>query len=348
MRARFAKLVGLTTLSFGGLSLMGSPLIAAQSVVPGTGTKIEVAGDDFEDDQWTWYPQNPKSSEEDDKKSRLPAGFSGNQRWFEGIKRGHPDVVKRIETPPNGLAGSNGSLLLQTLQSGIPGRLSHRQMQDDFVANVVGPMRGFIPVSRKPSAVCRVYFPPFEQWEQRSGNSFGFRLACRGVPTRETNSEFKNDDGTETYWPGFFVWHTAANPQRKTEESAHFILRGGPIGQELRGPTISRDQLGWWTLGLSCSPDGAVHYYAKPGIDDLTAQDWVSSQHPYGYRCTHFETFFFNIINQDDGRSWSTPWVIDDSSVYYNGPAMKPAPAPQVAAPGAIKRAPQKAAMRSR
>ncbi|MDX1965287.1 MAG: hypothetical protein SFX18_19230 [Pirellulales bacterium] len=312
-------LLSATSLVFGPQLLLN-----AQVIVPGTGTKIAVAGDDFEDESWAYIPNNPKSSDEDDENSRFPAGYSANRRWFEGVKRGHPDLVKRIDTPAGGLAGSKGALLLQTLRSGIPNQFLNKPMQDDFVANVISNTGGMLHVSRSPNVVCRVYLPPFEQWERRSGNTFGFRLACRGNPTRATNSEFKNSDGTETYWPGFFIWHTMPSPQRKMEESAHFILRAGPVGQDFRGPEITREQLGWWTLGLSCSPDGAVHYYAKQGIENLTPEDWIATERPYGYRCTHMETFFFNVLNQDNGRTWSTPWVIDDPSVYYTGPQINP------------------------
>jgi hypothetical protein len=29
-----------------------------------------------------------------------------------------------------------------------------------------------------------------------------------------------------------------------------------------------------------------------------------------------FETIFFNVANMDDGKTWSTPWVVDDVSLY--------------------------------
>ncbi len=39
----------------------------------------------------------------------------------EGMKRGQPDLIKRVPTPPGGLPGSQGSLLLRSLSTGIPG-----------------------------------------------------------------------------------------------------------------------------------------------------------------------------------------------------------------------------------
>jgi hypothetical protein len=29
------------------------------------------------------------------------------------------------------------------------------------------------------------------------------------------------------------------------------------------------------------------------------------------------KTFFFNVCTHDTGRTWSTPWVIDDPKVYF-------------------------------
>ena len=68
---------------------------------------------------------------------------------------------------------------------------------------------------------------------------------------------------------------------------------------------------------MSISPDGAVHYYAHRGVEDLTAEDLLSSQFPYGFRAERLQTFFFDLINRDDGHSWSTEWIIDDPSLYY-------------------------------
>ena len=75
--------------------------------------------------------------------------------------------------------------------------------------------------------------------------------------------------------------------------------------------------LGWAPgRGPMVSPDGMVHYYARPGVEDLTADDHITSQHPYSYRAVTFNTIFFNVANQDDGRSWSTEWIIDDPQLY--------------------------------
>jgi hypothetical protein len=38
-------------------------------------------------------------------------------------------------------------------------------------------------------------------------------------------------------------------------------------------------------------------------------------------RCQHFNNFFFNVANWDNGRTWSTPWVIDDPKVFVIPPA---------------------------
>jgi hypothetical protein len=67
---------------------------------------------------------------------------------------------------------------------------------------------------------------------------------------------------------------------------------------------------------MSFTPDGMVHYYARPGVEDLTAEDYITSQFPYGYRCERFRTFFYNVVNGDNGRTWSTAWIVDDPKVY--------------------------------
>ncbi|MFV1981542.1 MAG: hypothetical protein ACC655_10345, partial [Rhodothermia bacterium] len=44
------------------------------------------------------------------------------------------------------------------------------------------------------------------------------------------------------------------------------------------------------------------------------------SSFPYGSRCLYFDNFFINVANWDNGKSWSTPWVIDDPAVYVIPP----------------------------
>src|SRR3954451_14787421 len=89
-------------------------------VIPGTGIRVARTGDDFEADDWAYYPQHPKSSWNIDDQVREPGSSSKNGLWAEGAKRGTPDVVKRVPTPAGGIEASKGSMLFQSLHSGIP------------------------------------------------------------------------------------------------------------------------------------------------------------------------------------------------------------------------------------
>jgi len=284
-------------------------------VIPGTGTAEKGGGDDFEDENWSWNYRHPKSSEEQDDRVRGPIGTSVNKKWFEGMKRGTPDLVKRIELPAPGLEGSTHGLLLATLHAGIPGRVTYTSQQDDFVFDSGRAVGGAgMSVLDSPSIVTRVYLPPFEQWERRAGASFGFRAGCftHAIITGEDHPD-RGEFGVEEYWPGMFICFEPGKGD--VPDGAYIRIRGGRNGREIRGPSI--DQLGWWTLGLSFSPDGQVHYFASPGVDDLTMDDHMSSQFPYGYRTERVKTFFYNVCTRDDGQTWSTPWVIDDPQMYF-------------------------------
>lgn len=303
------------------VTLLFASGLSADPLVPGTGQKVPQVGDDFEAEPWDFVQNLPKSSEEQDKQQRLPTGKSTNGRWYEGIKRGHPDVMKRVPTPEGGLSGSQGSLMMRTLRSGIPGTRSNTMQQDDLVVNCQYRLRGTIPVSQSPSCVVRVYMPPFDQWEDRSGSTFGFRIATQThawkVP--EESKRFFLTRNTpkfieEVYWPGIFVQFRSKTDGRNKEDSAYFTIRGDQRGADFKGPDIT--ETGWWTLGMSCTPDGQVHYYIRQGIEDLTPADHVTSQFPYGYKAETFRTFFFNVCNRDDGVTWSTPWIIDDPTFY--------------------------------
>ena len=293
-------------------SVWGAPNGAlAQPVVPGTGQRVTKVGDDFEDPKWAYQFNLPKSSDENDKQQRLPAGAAKNGRWYEGVMRGQPDVIERVPTPEGGIPGSTSSLLMRSQQTGVPGSFSGKNQQDDLIVDVNSRLGGPIPVSLSPNVVVRVYLPPWDQWEQRLGASFGFRAACQAYKAGKGGLFRKSGPNLETYWPGMFIQFNKSDA--RTSPSATLVLRAGPSGHDFAGPRISSP--GWWTLGMSFTPDGQVHYYAHPGVEDLTAQDHISSQNPYGFRCERMDAFFFNIVSGDNGN-WSTPWIIDDPALY--------------------------------
>ncbi len=289
---------------------------ADRPVVPGTGERVAKVGDNFEDENWKFIFNGPKSSEEQDGELRLPDGRSKNGRWYEGNKRGYPDVIRRVPTPEGGLPDSTGALLLKTRLSGVPGEISHKMQQDDLVVNVRSRLGGYVPMSWTPSIVVRVYLPPFEKWEKRTGIHFGFRGDCEAYVTEAGKGFFAREETKlKEYWPGIFLNFTSQHDSEQKKDSAQFLLRAGPQGWDFAGPAIK--ETGWWTLGLSFTPDGQVHYYVSPGVDDLTEDDYVASQFPYGYKCDRLNNFFFNVANHEDGKNWSTEFIIDDPSLYF-------------------------------
>jgi hypothetical protein len=298
------------SLAFAVWSLVGfTQSWAGTPFVPGAGEFLEDCSDDFEDPAWSYTLRLPKSSSEQDEKSRPPGGMSNNRLWHEGALRGTPDVVKRVATPPGGIEGSLGSLMFASKYTGIPGRPSGKQQQDDLLMKFDRRLGRSIAMNWQPSCTVRVYLPEFENWENRSGPSFGMRADCRG---KKPNGEM------EPYWPGMF-WLFRSETQRGIDKDfAQLTIRSGPRGNDVR--SLKATEPGWWTMGMSFTSDGQVHYYASEGIDDLTAEDYIASYFPYGNRCVSFNNFFFNVANMDNGRSWSTTWVIDDPKIFVVPP----------------------------
>ena len=314
------KLMFAAALGVAGLLLSAAERAAAQPVVPGTGYAIPLGGDDFEDPKWNFRLALPKSSEEQDKIQRLPGGISANGRWQESALRGEPDLIRRVPTPEGGLPGSTGAMMIRTKNSGVPDAPSGENRQDDLLFNFRSEFGNQLPVSMTPSVVVRVYMPPFGDpvWERRYGNSFGFRAGCRTTTTKTTQGKgFFARPVTETkiepYWPGMFICFVPKTDKTKAD-SAVILIRSDHMGRDMYGPRIT--ETGWWTLGMSFTPDGKVHYYAHAGVENLTAKDLIGSYFPYQFRCEYFQTFFFDLINRDDGTTWSTPWIVDDPQVY--------------------------------
>lgn len=285
----------------------------AQMIIPGTGKKIQEVGDDFEDPQWSYQFNLPKCYNNKDTtlSANGPGGTSANGRWFEGMKRGQPDVVRRVTPPEGGLPGSTGALLMTSLRTGgqFP---THTLQQEDLIANVYKRV-GKIAVSRGPSVVTRVWFPPFEEWENRPGNChFAFRLALE----QQQFISYGGSGDDHHFWPGIFV-NFIKNPNAEKDGSPYAMymwMKATARGTQIRGPVSAKT--GWWTMGMSVSPDGKVNYFAKPGIEDLTEKDQIGSDYPFGKRAIVLRNFFFNVCNGDNGRSWSGQFVIDDPTLF--------------------------------
>lgn len=286
-----------------------APIPLFEPLVPGAGVKLSAIGDDFEDPSWAYVHNGSKASHEQDELTRPPGGKSRNGRWYESAKRGHPDVIKRVPTPPGGPAGSRAALYLATKYSGVPGDLSGKQQQDDLLMSVQARLGRAVPVSWQPSWVVRVFLPEFSRWENRSGASFGVRADIRGV----------NRDGEiEAYWPGMFLLYRPGSGGGVSPGFAEIRVRARENGRDAQGPQITEP--GWWTFGISFTPDGQIHQYAKPGLDDLTEADHLLSGFPYNFRCRFVDNVFFNVANLDNGKSWSTPWIVDNSEFFVVPP----------------------------
>ena len=289
---------------------------AHAQLVPGTGMKLNQVGDDFEETDWKWVPNGSKASREQDEQVRSPTGFSTNKRWFESPKRGMPDHIVRVETPEGGIPGSKGALKLQTLNSGVPGMNSFQMEQDDLVMACSSKV-GAISSGRNPNCVTRIWLPPFDQWENRSGSHFGYRIDIK-TTTTEKEKKFlftKTVKKQEDYWPGFFIEFHSSHDGRFKSDEAVLLIRGDNLGHEVKSLKLTP---GWWTLGMSVTGDGRCHFYGKPGVENLTAKNHLYSSFPYGYQAEYFATHFFNSCNQNDGTTWSTPIIVDDPAIYVS------------------------------
>lgn len=299
-----------------GLLSWGSAVEAQYALVPGTGQQVDQVGDDFEDANWSYQFNLPKCQNHKDAiiARNKPGGTSANGRWYEGMKRGQPDVVRRVQPPEGGLPGSQGALLLCSLRTGgaYP---SNTLQQEDLIANVFRRI-GKIQVSRGPSVVTRVWMPPFEEWENRVGQChFAFRLSLE-KPSYGMQAAQGSNSEHDHFWPGIFV-NLSRNPKAREDGHPFMIdmwMKATADGRAMRGPRST--QTGWWTLGMSVTPDGKCHFYGKPGTDDLTQEDHLGSSFPFGNQAVLFRNFFFNVCNGDNGQTWSSQFVIDDPTMY--------------------------------
>ncbi len=209
-------------------------------------------------------------------------------------------------------------MIILSLYTGVPGFFSGQPKQDDLICMVDTRLGSPIPVSASPNVVTHVYLPPWRKWERREGNSFAFRGAVQTHTMQRVSGGLFRSGGMrsklDTYWPGILIRFNPGDGDKKPD-SATLVLRANRNGADYDKLNITEP--GWWTLGMSFPPNGEVQYYAHAGVEPLTEKDHLATEYPYGSNCEQFETFFFDVLNGDNGN-WSTPWVVDDSFVYWN------------------------------
>ena len=141
--------------------------------------------------------------------------------------------------------------------------------QEDFILNVQYRTGGPIPISQNPSVTTRVYLPPTDQWERRSGPQFAFRVALE--TTKNTQNKYfplASKKENEVYWPGLFICMDTKEQTKKTGRSdlLPYSLNGN---RRHDGTGVRSTDCG---SGVSVSANGAIHYYARPGVEDLTSE----------------------------------------------------------------------------
>ncbi len=73
----------------------------------------------------------------------------------------------------------------------------------------------------------RVFLPPVDEWENRSGPHFGFRLALEttAMVDKEVGigifKRTKREMGNEIYWPGMFIEFESKSQTRKPDDYAY-------------------------------------------------------------------------------------------------------------------------------
>ena len=197
-------------------------------------------------------------------------------------------------------------MLMQTLWSGVPNRPMASRKRSKMISlrrrRLENRPDSPSPVRRAEIVCAGLTLPPFDKWEKRTGNSFGYR-ACIHTTKKDTNFWGRHQTKGDIFWPGMFICFYSHADSGAKEDSAQFIIRADQQGQDVAGPRIPKGDC-WYTLGMSFGANGQVNYYAKEGVENLTAKDHIASYFAYSDKCEQLESFFFDLVNQDDGKSW--------------------------------------------
>jgi hypothetical protein len=91
---------------------------------------------------------------------------------------------------------------------------------------------GAIPAHQTPSVVTRVFLPPVDKWENRSGCHFAFRLALDTTIQEVTRGFFSSSTASkrEIFYPGVFVDFEAREETGLDYDTASIRIRANESG----------------------------------------------------------------------------------------------------------------------
>ena len=229
-----------------------------------------------------------------------------------------PTRSKSIPTPPAACAGSQQALLLRTLNSGIPGYALQRRPagRPDRQLPRTPPRRH--PRRRTP----QLHRPRLPAAGRAVGTAL--RPAVRlprqpvdGHHRRKTTGFFSSGSSTEVepYWPGMWI-HFRANAHQE-HQGRHGLHRRPrrPHGPRLPRPRDRPSSAGGRS---ACRSPPTAWCTTTPAPASTSSPPPTTSRRsiPYSYTARDFRTYFFDVCNRNDGRTWSTPFVIDDPKLY--------------------------------
>ena len=251
--------------------------------MPGTGTKIDYVGDKFEEADWGFVHNMPKSSKELNERTYGPMAYSMNRRWAEGPERGQPDSLKVDSHAARRSAGQHAGVADHDVAVRHPGRQFQRRPARRFdhercLANRFDDSRRASCRTVSCESIC----PTRSCGKIDPGPHFGIRLGVRTTAEKPREGLFAigTEMKNEPYWPGIWIHFKSETSRGVEKDSAYLTIRSNSRGGDFRSKEIPVEQFGWWTFGMSISGDGQIHYFAKPGIEDLTMDDHITSQFP--------------------------------------------------------------------
>ena len=160
--------------------------------------------------------------------------------------------------------------------------------------------------------------PPFEKWEQRTGASLGWscerdrlRSAGRRRLARTPQTELVHrpyqtaGSGVDNFYPGMFIQFNSKKTTGKEKDSAIFIIRGNSYRTGLSGTGITEPGLVDAGHVVHARRPGALLRQPRRRRPDRRRPHLLAL---FVWRDGHrVNTLFFNVVNIDDGRTWSTP-----------------------------------------
>lgn len=208
-------------------------------------------------------------------------GWAGQGYGLTGTQRGAPESIKVVHTPSSNVFSGKKSLQFYSHNRNSQWRTDHhttgteydnpdKEQQDDFFMPIIKKQgeKGWVATDT-PAVLMHIYTEGISSTDEHQYTSLRMPIVSK------INRKYKGKN-VRPWWPGIWIYQKPSSNKyiiklRRPASSSMDVPFNFPEAKKIQEST-------WWTLGLSITPDGNIHYFLTDSyVKNLTMKHYLTS-----------------------------------------------------------------------